>query len=237
MTTIFFFVKFFECSRHASEFINGKIYCNTVKWFKKIEGDDISGRADRNEGTVGWFQPELGSLTINGMDITNDLAGPIQFQRRWLDYLNLYCMHAVHPGQLDPTTISNENIEVLRRQLLVPEACSDFGKYAVVVKDVPGFVRRMKSAAQKKNYKMAYASVKYYDPNAFHGQFRDVESLFRKQCKFGYQREFRFVVDSGVARNTPLIIDIGNISGISIQLKSSELNSSKFLGGNLKLAM
>ena len=236
MATIFFLVKFFENLRYANEFVNGKIHCNTVKWFKRLEGGEISGRADCNEGTIGWFQPELGSLVINSMDITNDLAGPIQFQRKWLDYLHLYCLHAVHSGQLDPTTISNKNIEVLRRQLLIPKACSAFGRYAVVVKNVPEFVRRMEDAARKKRYKIVHALVKYYDPNTFHGQFRDVESLFRKQCQFNYQREFRFAIDSGVARNAPLVINIGDISSISTRLNASELNSDAFLGGDLRLS-
>lgn len=232
---IFFLVKFFDNEAYIEDFVNGRIYANTLKLFKTLEDSDDSGRSDRHEGTTAWLQPGRGWLKINGMDITDDLAGPIQFQKNWLDHLHVFCMHAVHTGRLDMATVSNENIEELREQLIIPDECRRLGEHAVVVNDVPEFVRRMEAAAGVNRYRMSRGLVRYYDPGSFHGRFRDVESIFHKQDRHGHRREFRFVIDNGLADDAPLILEIGDISDISQRFAFAELNGKKFLGGQMAL--
>ena len=236
MSVIFFFVKFFDNDAHAKEFVKGRVYANTLATFKALEGTDDSGRADRHEGTIAWLQPGQGCLEINGMDISDDLAGPIQLQRSWLDNLNVFCLHAAHTGSLDMAKVSNENIEVLRKQLTIPDECRALGKHTVVVTDVPEFVRRMEAAAQGNGYRMTRGLVKYYDPGSFHGNFRDVESIFHKQDRHSYQREFRFVIDRGLMSAAPLTLEIGDISDITRRFDSAELNTQAFLGGEMAVS-
>ena len=99
----------------------------------------------------------------------------------WLNYLHVFCMHAAHTGALDVDALSNENIEVLRQELLVPVDCSKLGEYAVVVKGIAGFIKRVEAAVKAKGYEGRCGLVKYYDPETFHGSFRETESVFRKQ--------------------------------------------------------
>ena len=232
MSVIFFLVKFFDNEVHAGDFIRGRVYANTLATFKALEGID-DGRADRHEGTIAWLQPGHGRLEINGMDITDDLAGPMQLQKSWLDHLHVFCLHAAHSGSLDMAKVSNENIEEFQRQLVIPDECRALGKHAVVVNDVPEFVRRMEAAAQGKGYRIARGLVRYYDPESFHGNLRDVESIFHKQDRQSYQREFRFVIDKSLVSASPLILEIGDISDITQQFDSANLNSKKFLGGDM----
>ncbi len=236
MSVILFLAKFFDNEIHAKEFVRGRVYANTLAAFKVLEGTDDSGRADRHEGTVAWLQPGCGRLDINGMDITDDLAGPMQLQKSWLDHLHVFCLHAAHSGSLDLAKVSNENIEELRQQLIIPDECLALGKHAVVVKNIPLFIRRMEAAAQANNYRIARGLVRYYDPESFHGDFRDVESIFHKQDRHSYQREFRFVIDMGLVTNAPLILEIGDISDITQRFDSAELNTKKFLGGEMALS-
>ena len=149
------------------------------------------------------MQPVKSRLTLNGMDMSDDLAGPVQIQMDWLNHLNVFCVHAAHSGDLDLASLSNDNIEPLRQELMIPGKCLSLGKYAVVVKNVTEFINRMRSSAQAKNYRIAYGLVKYYDPATFHGNFRDVESVFRKQGQYSFQREFRFVINSGSLGGMP----------------------------------
>ena len=65
-----------------------------------MEGSDDSGRADQNEGTTLWLEPGSVNIVLNDMDLSNDLAGPLQIQMDWLNYLHLFCMHAAHTGSL-----------------------------------------------------------------------------------------------------------------------------------------
>ena len=233
---MFFLVKFFDNEVYARDFVNGRVYANTLATFKALEGIDDSGRADRHEGTIAWLQPGHGRLEISGMDITDDLAGPTQIQKSWLNHLHVFCLHAVHSGSLDMARVSNENIEGLRQQLTIPDECRALGKYAVLVNDVYEFVRRIEAAAKVNGYSiLARRLVRYYDPESFHGTFRDVASIFHKQDRHSYQREFRFVIDDGLVSDSPLILEIGDISDITQRFDSAELNTEKFLGGEMAI--
>ena len=235
MKTTFFLVKFFGKENHADDFVRGQIFANRLSEFKQAEDSDESGRMDRHEGTIAWLQPGTGRLTLNGMDMSDDLAGPIQIQKNWLNHLNVFCVHAAHSGDLDLASLSNDNAEALRQELTIPDECLSLGKYAVVVTNVPEFIKRMKDSARAKGYRIRWGLVKYYDPATFHGNFHDEEAAFWKQNHYNFQREFRFIMNSGSLGEEPLVMDIGDIRNITLQLESSELNGEKLLGGKLEL--
>ena len=230
MKTVFFLVKFFDNQNHADDFVHGRIFANRLSRFKKVEDSDESGRMDRHEGTISWMQPGKCRVVINGMDISDDLAGPVHAQRHWLNHLNVFCLHAAHSGDLNVANLSN--IESLRQELTIPDECLTLGKYAVVVKNVPQFINRMRSSAHAKGYGIAQRLVKYYAPATFHGHFRDVESVFWKQDQYRFQREFRFVINRGSLDECP-VMDIGDIRDITLQFESTELNGKKLLGGQI----
>ena len=235
MSVVFFLIKFFDNEDHVRDFLSGRIHANMLAKFKRLEGIDDSGRGDRHESTIAWLQPGQGRLEINGMDITDDLAGPVQLQKNWLDHLHIFCLHAVHSGSPDMATVSNENIEEFRMQFLIPDECRHLGEHAVVVNNVPEFIRRMEAAAAVNNYRVARGLVRYYDPESFHGNFRDVESIFRKQERYSYQKEFRFVIDNGLVSTAPLILEIGDISDITRRFDVAEPNGKEFLGGEMAM--
>lgn len=239
MKTIYMLVKFFNSATHADDFVNGRVFVNRLSKFKGGEGDDESGRMDRHEGTVAWLQPGGSHVRVNGMDISEDLAGPLQVQKNWLNHLHVFCMHACHSGDLDLSKLSNENVEAeaLRQQLTIDDRCLALGRYAVVVKDVAEFVNRMRSYASARNYPIACKLVEYYDPVSFSGHFRDIESVFWKQKRYSFQREFRFVINSGSPGELPLCMDIGDLRHITLQLESTDLNSQKFIGGQIEFGI
>lgn len=234
---IFFLVKFFNNQRHASEFVNGRVFCNRLARFRDGESEDTTGRIDPHEGTTAWLQPGQIQLQLNGINMTDDLAGPLAMQMNWLNHLHLFCTHAVHSGDLDLQKIPNENIEELRREMMIPKACFSLGIHAVVVRDVPEFIKRLQVAARAKTCRVVQGLVRYYNPKSFHGYFRDVESVFWKQAELSYQREFRFLIDSGLPGDCPLILEVGDISDITLQLGSAELNGKKLIGGKLRLML
>ena len=238
MKTTLFLVKFFDKATYADDLVRGQIFANRLSKFKQAEDSkdsNKSGRMDRHEGTTTLLQPGKCILKINDMDMSDDLAGPLQIQMNWLNHLNIFCVHAVHSGELDLASLSNDNVEALRQELTIPKKCLDLGKYAVVVKKVPEFIKRMINSARAKGYGIRYGLVKYYDPETFHGNFDDEEAAFRKQNRYSFQREFRFAMNSNSLGEDPLVMDIGNISDITLQLESSELNGEKLLGGKIEL--
>ena len=231
---ILFLVKFFSKKKHACDFMQGKVYANRLSYFKDIEGRDNSGRADRHEGVIGWFQPNQGRFTINEMDITGDLAGPIEMQREWLNYRNLFCVHAAHTGDIDMGNLSDHNIEGLRQQLKLSEDCLKLGRFAVVIKNIPEFMIRIESAVERNGYRLSRGLVKYYDPDAFHGTFSDWESVFRKREEYSYQQEYRFIIDTLVLGDWPIVVEMGDIRDITSCFCASKINE-ELLGGEIKI--
>ncbi len=233
--TIFFLIKFFDNAEYAREFVHGRLHVKRLSWFKRHEGSDDSnraGRIDQNEGTVSWMQPGKGVLTLNDMIIRD---AQIQIQKSWLDDLHVFCLHGAHSGDLNLAMLARDNnVEVLRQQLLVPEECVSLGKYAVVVTDVGNFVGRVDTKLRSTGYRFNRRLVEYYDPDGFHGTFKDGESVFWKQKRFEFQREFRYAINTGTVGDGALNLDVGDLSDVTLCLNSMELNGEKLFGGNLQ---
>ena len=228
-----FFVKFFPKKKYARDFMQGRVYANRLSYFKDIEGTDDSGRADGHEGVIGWFQQNQGRLTINEIDITGDLAGPIEMQREWLNYRNLFCVHAAHTGDIDLDNLSAHDVEDLRKQLELSEDCRKLGRFAVVIRNIPEFVKRIESAAEQKGYRLSRGLVKYYDPDTFHGSFSDWRAVFRKRREYRYQQEYRFIIDTLAIGDWPIVLEMGDIQDITSCFYASKINE-ELLGGEIK---
>ena len=232
---VLFLVKFVNKVAHVNDLLNGKLFAQRLASFKRREINDAAGRFDRNEGTSHWQQPGLVHLAINDWDLTPDLAGPVQMQPDWFDHLNVYCMHAAHADEAAFDRAASGDVEYLRQRLLIPERCKNMGTHAVVVTDVPEFIRRFGNAIASNRFRAWSHLVRYYDPANFHGHFEGIDPVFRKRSEHSYQREYRFAIQSGTIGTDPYTLDIGGIRDITLRFKSSDLNSTAFLGGDLRI--
>ena len=228
-----FLVKFFEQEQYARDFMAGNLHCNTLGAYKNMEsvGDVIRG--DKDEGTTHWLQPGLVQLQLNFMDstidVTNDLAGPLQVRMNWLDDLNLFCMFAGHTGDLDVSNLSPYNLGELRDELSISTDCLEFGNHAVAVTNVTKFFEMVEAAVEANGYRLFRRLVKYYDPDSFHGSFAGIEAAFWKQRHFSYQREYRFAIDTGSGSSTPLDLEIGDLTDLTFLFDSTDIRRGDFL--------
>ena len=229
--------------------MRGTLHAKRLAHFKKREEAVAHGRLDPHEGTSSWMQPGSVQLEINDWNLTPDLAGPVQIQPCDLDHLNVFCVHAVHTDTTPPKgTVAS--VDDVRRRVLVPERCLELGEHAVVVRDVPEFMRRFGAAIARERYRAWAHLVRYYDPSTFHGDFDGIDAVFRKRIEYGYQREYRFAIDTRRPDDEPpdldddapdledgvLNLDIGDIRDITLRLRSEELNGAQFLGGTIEFA-
>ena len=249
--TVLFLIKFLSGEERAESMVRGLLHAKRLAHFKKREDAEADrrldphedaeadGRLDPHEGTSSWMQPGSVELEINGWNLTPDLAGPVQVQPRDLDHLNVFCVHAAHIDTTPPegTAVSVDDV---RRRLLVPERCLKLGEHAVVVKDVPEFMRRFGAAIARERYRAWSHLVRYYDPSTFDGHFDGIDAVFRKRIKYGYQREYRFAIDTPRPDDPPpdpndeapdpddeaLNLDIGDIRDITLRLRSEDLNGA-----------
>ena len=218
----FVLVKFLTEEDYVWDLLAGRIYANRLSWFRRIEESDDSGRGDPYEGIVGWFQPG-GSMRLDDVDIMPYINRPIEIRSNKLDHCNLYCTTY---GWIDEdvlTNLSDDDPGELSNTLTIPKSWRSLGKYAVVIKDVHKFTRRMKEAADARGYVIGHKPIEYYDPDTYHGVTSLADAIFRKQDRHSYQHEFRYVIATRTEGDDPVILAIGDIRDIALGVHT-ELN-------------
>ena len=228
---IFFFAKIYKNEEHADTFIKGSLFANRLCYFKQIENRD--GRGDKYEGAI---VPKLDELcfTLTSKDIQtgevteitipeDDFAGPPIIQPTWLDHFNVFCMYAGYSGAFKE--IPTDNLQCFQKQPEIPEDCTKLGRYAVLIKDPKEFIRRVRVAAERENYKIWWRLLRYYDPEVGTPRLvSSLDSIFSKSKEYEYQREFRFAIDTGTLESDPITLDIGDISDIAFRMDTPDIN-------------
>ena len=226
-SVIWCFIKFYEEERYADDFISGRVYMNTLKYFKDLEDEPGKGRADPTEAIWAWLQPDNAEMTITvpGLDlikiIASDLAAPISMTYKWHDCLKLFCMYAIHSNTIGEAS-KNELVEQNQCRIGLNVECKSLGTFAVIISAGP-FLERLRRELEKLGYRANGKLVTYYDDNAFNGEIPLGEIPFWKQKRFSYQQEFRICVYPASAEAQPLIIEMGDLSNICKKISSSEL--------------
>ena len=202
MATILLLFKMCKEKRYANDFLDGKLYCNRVSWY-------IRNAVDKHEGEILLQSSkdlviELNKYTIPPEDL---VSASIRLDR--VGNLNVFCMFAVHSGQF--TRVSPDTIGEFKNQLEVPSACiDDFGKHAVVVRDVKEFYRRVDSAIDTAGYTRARGLVRYYDPESASITYsHELEIPFCKRDEFSYQKEFRIAMVTDSVGSEEVTVDLG----------------------------
>ena len=192
-------VKFLAEEAYLRDVLDGRIYAKKLSWFKGIEESDDTGRGDRHEDVVAWYQPDRGVFKLGGVDIMPYIDRPIELHSKQLDHLNLFCTTygSVEDEVLDG--LADDDSEELSNTIVVSKDLCSLGHYAVVIRDIGEFIRRMKEAADTRGFVIGQGPVDYYDPVSYHGATSLTEAVFRKQDRYRYQNEFRFVIHTQCA--------------------------------------
>jgi hypothetical protein len=227
------FIKFFERERYADEFVRGKLYLNTLAYFKRVERETAGrdGRFDSTEALSMWCQPrdvivQLNAPGIKPVEISrDDLAAPVSVSRTYYDYMHVLCLYAV---QIRNFEIVDGKIkgktEELRRDLTIDPRCIEFGRYAVVLNPVL-FRQRLRDVLRSQGHLVKTGFVKYYDDAIFHGSIPESEVPFWKQRRFNFQREYRVCIYPRLAADAPMIIRVGDISSFCKKMRASEIHT------------
>lgn len=233
------FIKILTDESHASDLLDGRIHAKRIRVFREMEDSENSGRYDPDEGKQLLELSDSGIFSLwpvddesNKIEITAaDLVGPIEFQSEYLDNLNAFCLYTVHLVGIDMRDISEENKARIRDRLTLDDRCLVLGDHAVAIRDCASLIERVKQAATSAGYKMWGGLVKYDGPIALDNSVHNIESVFNKHREFEYQREYRFVFDTGTVVHNPITLDIGDIRDIAQALRSADINGPHFLGG------
>lgn len=235
---IYLLVKIFDKEEYADAFIQkGELFCRTLGDFKKI--DDGDARGDAYEAVTDWHQPDQISMTISYKDSEGvehsfpltDLAGPVVMQNTGYDRLNLYCMYGVKVPEFEESfeieeeriTAVNKINSMLKEKTTLSEEVISLGEFAVVVYQVEDFIQMVREEAKKRDFSCWNGSIGYYNPETFHGSFKDVEAVFRKRDSYSHQNEYRFAFGSHEPEGTKTI-HLGSLSKIAFKVATKDFN-------------
>ena len=234
MKTIWYFVKFCEKEEYADDFMKGSLYLNRLSYYKAMEDSD-DGRADKYEAAAAWLQPPDVNikLSIDGLNraieiLPEDLAAPVYWSHNHHDHLHVLCLYAIYTNGFEcvdgQVNYSDEKAPELKRQLEVHQDNFKFGQHAVIV-PATLFINRVKGAIKNLGYSGRMKLADYYNPDLSHTEFTENIIPFKKQQRFSYQNEFRIVVNNKTIGDTPLRIEVGDLSDISAKINATSLNS------------
>jgi hypothetical protein len=158
----------------VEDFCNGKLYMNTLKYFKQIEAKDPL-RGDKSEGLYESHPAEMCQLFI-------------QEGSEWLPIKNLTKqLRFDDPGDNDTNIFSLYAITEKNENLLVDDRVLGFGDTAAIILEGDEFLIRVKKAFEKKGWAYDHDLVNYVDKNKYSGEM----GTFRKYSDLEFQSEFR----------------------------------------------
>lgn len=189
--------------KHLSQLQSeGVLYMNTVQHFSTIE--DKEARGDKLEGADEICQGERGTVRPSKIGAVASPVGSwwIETRSDEAERMNIFCMYAARP------TVGS---------FPVHERVSDFGDFALVLREPDQFIRRVASVAKSEGISIKANLVEYVD-DGYTGEL----GPFKKLRRFAWQSEWRLACydGPGAAR----ILSIGSISEISALMQSSEVN-------------
>lgn len=211
--------KFFSREEYRDDFLKGRLYFNSLNYFRKAEVPDIFKQNDPYE-CCKIFQPNSIKIFFGQQEL-KDLAGPVSICYND-DVLKSYIM-CFSTIRFDSQK-QYASLDDLKRDVLFSEKMINYGKHAVVIPRMELFVERLKKAALKKNLDFAMGPVNYYDFAKDNVLDEYPKNAFRKRREFSYQREFRFLLRKKDAVNEYVTLEVGDLSDIAQSCKSADLN-------------
>ena len=115
-------------------------------------------------------------------------------------------------------------ISELKEQLEISDRCvADFGEHAVMITNGKEFFRRVNETIRRNGYRVSRGLVKYYR-NIHPALESDLDGAFHKREKYSYQREYRIAIATGTVGQCPLVLDIGDITDITVYVRTQDIN-------------
>ena len=206
------FIKFGRRERIEKLARTGGLFLQALHVYKGIETPEIG---DPYEGALKLETLDNATLKVKDKSIDQWInVGGV----KWLQYrednsglsdLNVYCLYSLMFDQADDPQIGkNIDERVLR----------GFGDAALVILDVPEFLKRVKAACESKGFEFMHAHVEYVSLRDHTGEV----GPFRKDESFEHQREFRIAVLDPDRNGSPLRLQLGSLKDISAVVPSEQ---------------
>lgn len=215
-------MKIVSCEEYANCFLDGNLYCNTVRYFREEGYDKLEGAFFIHPDTIS-LSSSHGSLIIP----KEDLAASVIVQPDQVADLNIFCMFSWRVRKVGGDKVLID----LESQLgSITDCIADFGPYTVVVTNTTEFFGRLDLAVKHGHCGILAGMrgvVRYIDPDTHHSQpAAPLEIPLFKQERFAHQQEYRFIFKTDREPAHPLVLPIGDIRDIAFCMRTEQVYDS-----------
>lgn len=204
----------FQSADRIKQLQKGSLYAKTLKYYRELEeetgdkeiGDCFEAMVHVNEAII--------KIPSTGEEI--ELKDELIKTTHSDDFV--FCMFGIYP-QLEQFSFTEQQKDKML----------SFGDTALIILDSTAFIERVKKAAEKAGFIAHFSAVKYYDEtvdnaNMIIDMLSGMHNIaFWKREAYRYQQEGRFIFISEECHDDHIILDIGDISDISIALPSEQV--------------
>lgn len=221
----------FNSEENLNKLRSGQLYMKNLKYYVDLEkttGDKNVG--DKDEGQLVLRNTKFSMYTAD----TDRLVMQFDAPKTSINFGHLkypvFCMfmfdyrnYVEEKLEGDKHTIKYQFTKMQRKEM------PSFGDSVLIIKDIYEFINRVEKGLSDAGYRFKIDYVRYYGFNNS-DYFMDVEKdnsrvAFWKKEKDSYQQECRILVDACI--DDFLSVDIGDISDITVLLKTEELLNTR----------
>ena len=214
-------------TNYGDDFVKGKLYLNSLEYYRGIESVINKTAVERNTAINDYREGAVASVNVNdlhkfnlnwGKEITDNLVGNVYLLSETLKYIKLLCFYAfMYDKETHTVFAPSEKLYTFETN------------EAIIITDTNEFFERVKSALNKRKTTIIAANhkfVDYYDDD----ETTKILGAFNKTADFWWQQEYRFMFVEEPFSLEPTILEIGDISDITIRIATKD-----FLGDVLSV--
>ena len=204
----------FQSAERIAQLQKGCLYAKTLKYYRELEEE--TGNKEIGDGFEAMVHVNEAIIKIPSTGEEILLKDELIKTTHSDDFV--FCMFGIYP-QLEKFAFTEQQKEKML----------SFGDTALIITDSNAFIDRVKKAAEKAGFIAYFSGVKYYDEtvdnaNMIVDMLRGMHNIaFWKRESYRYQQEGRFVFVSEQCHDDHIILDIGDISDISVVLPAEQV--------------
>ena len=200
-------IKLVDKIEWAEDICAGKLRAGTLGGYRSYQDANGELRGDEYEGIAAWSPSSAyAKLEVDGVAVDYEHLA-IMSDNSILN-CNAFCAYALKE---QPQELS---LEEFRDALRIHRQCFGLGAFAVVMTKFREFLKRVRSATEKLGAPCQGGFVEYFDETAYSGSFS--RPGFAKRMRYSHQNEYRILWQCSGEPRDPRIIDVGDISDITI---------------------
>ena len=221
-------LKAFRKEQWAQEFLDGDLYCNTLRFYQNWENKRLR---DKNEGVIVLPGANL-DLRFGDFRFPKGDVVSLSYRPNLMNYIYVYCMYCwVVPWIDDNLVLLNKETQLGSLRNLE----HSYGPNAVMIRDLPEFFRRINQAVNHPSCGVLQGkgdTIKYKPMLALPSTSEQtIQAAFHKDSKYIGEQEYRFAFLLERRQREGFRLKIGSIRDIAAMVRTSDIFDSIKVNG------